>query len=370
MRAADPFGTKPREATSEAATSEVGLVDGLFAVDGELLGLTSLGGGHIHQTWLATYRGSSGRPVRVVLQRLNTVVFTEPDRMADNVARVAAHLDGREAPTAVPAIGGGPVAVDAGGGLWRAWRYVEGRTTGRFEDPGQARAAAGAVARLAARLDDLPGPPLVEPIAGFHDFSRRVAAFETEVADDRAGRACSCGAEIDGVRRAASLAAELDVARDAGLLPERLVHNDAKAGNIVFDEAGRRVRAVLDLDTVAPGTVLFDVGDLIRSGAATGPEDSARVAELDVDLDVALAIADGYRRAVPGLLTDGERSLLPLAGPLMAFEAAMRFLTDHLAGDVYFRVASPGHNLARARNQLRLVERLVAIRPRLAEAAQ
>ena len=177
-----------------------------------------------------------------------------------------------------------------------------------------------------------------------------------------------CPAEIEGVRAAAALTVELDRARTAGLLPERLVHNDAKAANILFDDGGDEVRAVLDLDTVAPGTVLFDVGDLIRSGAATAPEGSTRVADVGVDVEIAVAVNAGYLAAVPALVSDGERSLLPLAGPLMAFEAAMRFLTDHLEGDVYFRIARPGHNLDRARAQLRMVELLTAARPRLTDA--
>ncbi len=277
------------------------------------------------------------------------------------MSRVADHLDGREAARAVPLRSGGGrgVAVGADGSRWRAWRFVAGRTVDRFENPAQARAAGGAIARLTARLADLPGPPLVEPIAGFHDFAHRLARFEAAVAADAAGRLGDCRPEIDAVRRASALAADFNGAVAAGLLPTRLVHNDAKAENLVFDEAGREVRAVVDLDTVAPGTVLFDVGDLIRSGAATGAEDASDPAAVDVDRDVAAAVVEGYTAAGADFLTDGERSALPMAGPLMAFEVAMRFLTDHLAGDVYFRVHRPDHNLARARTQLRLLDRLL-----------
>ncbi len=339
-----------------------------FAVDGRLLACDPLGGGHIHETFLVTFRRPPGRVEQVVFQRVNTDVFADPDLLAANVARVVAHLDGRGAPRLVPTRSGGPgpemEAMEAGadGSRWRAWRFVPGRTMARFEHPAAARAAGGAMARLTARLADLPGPPLVEPIAGFHDFSRRLANLEAAVATDNTDRVAGCGAEIDGVRQASSVADELAAARAAGLLPPRLVHNDAKAANLLFDESGREVRAVIDLDTVAPGTVLFDVGDLIRSGAATGPEDSTDVDRLGVDWAIAHAVVEGYQAAVPGLLSDGERATLPLAGPLMAFEAALRFLTDHLRGDVYFRIARPGHNLARARAQLRLFELLEANR--------
>ncbi len=334
-------------------------LDRHFAVDGRVVACERLGDGHIHDTFLATFRGCSAGLDRIVLQRVNTIVFVDHHLLAANVARVTAHLDGREAPRPVPHRSGAAVmAVGGDGSRWRAWRFVPGRTVRRFEHPAPARAAAGVLARLAARLADLPGPSLVEPIAGFHDFAGRRAAFEAAVAADGAGREAGCRPEIDGVREAMAVADELAAARAAGLLPERLVHNDAKAENIVFDEAGQQVRAIIDLDTVAPGTVLFDVGDLIRSGAATGPEDSTDVGRLGVDHAIAGAVIEGYQAAAPDLLTDGERASMGLAGPLMAFEAALRFLTDHLAGDVYFRIGRPGHNLDRARAQLRLVELL------------
>lgn len=332
--------------------------EGVIPGAAELVSVEPLGGGHIHQTFLATCRHPTGRWERLVVQRVNTEVFTDPVLLAANVARVAAHLDGREAPRAA----GAGTVTGADGSWWRAWAYLPGRTRRRFATPAQAAGAAAAVARLAGRLADLPGPPLVEPITGFHDFGRRVRDFEVAVAADCHRRGAGCRAEVEGVRSAAVVVADFDRARAAGLLPERVVHNDAKAENVLFEEDGEGVRAVLDLDTVAPGTVLFDVGDLIRSGAATGPEDSTDVDRLGADPAIVAAVTAGYVGGAGGWLTDGERSLLYLAGPLMAFEAALRFLTDHLAGDVYFQIARPGHNLDRCRAQLRLCERLGQLR--------
>ncbi|MEA2704084.1 MAG: hypothetical protein QOD63_2029 [Actinomycetota bacterium] len=297
-------------------------------------------------------------------QRVNVGVFASPERVAANVGRVVAHLGSVGVPVPVPV-----AAVDAGcdafardreGGLWRAYHYVDGTTVSRFLTLAQAGQAAGAFARLAAALEGLPGPPLIEPIRGFHDFDARLGAFERAVAADAVGRAADCRQEIAAVRAASTLVTELSGAHAAGRLPVRTVHNDAKADNLVFGDDGTVV-AVLDLDTVAPGTVLFDVGDLVRSGAATSSEDGDP-AEVDVDAQVAAAIVAAYAEAVPGWLTDGERELLPLAGPLMTFEASLRFLTDHLDGDRYFRVDAPGRNLARARAQLALLDRLQAMR--------
>ena len=289
-------------------------------------------------------------------QRVNVGVFTDPEHLLDNVVRVAAHLG---SPVPVPGTDGRPFGRDADGGLWRAYRYVEGTTVARFGNVDQARSAAATFARLVARLSDLPGPTLVEPIPGFHDFDARLRRFRQVVAADSHGRLVGCAGEADAVEAASSLVRDLADARAAGLLPVRTVHNDAKAENVVFD--GDTAVAVLDLDTVAPGTVLFDVGDLVRSGATTGREDGDPGA-VRVRADVVAAIMDGYMDAVPGLLTDSERDLLPLAGPLMTFEAALRFLTDHLEGDVYFRIDSPEQNLTRARAQLALLERLNELR--------
>jgi Ser/Thr protein kinase RdoA (MazF antagonist) len=292
-----------------------------------------------------------------VQQRVNVDVFTDPALLAANLGRVTAHLG---MPARVLGDDGRPYCRDAEGRLWRAYRYVDGTIVGRFENVDQARSAAGAFARLVARLADLPGPPLVGPIAGFHDFDARLAAFHRAVAADTRGRLAQCGVEVDAVEAASSLVNELNAARAAGRLPERTVHNDAKIDNVVFD--GDTAIAVLDLDTVGPGTVLFDVGDLVRSGAATAGEDEPGA--VGVRADIVAAVIDGYVDAVPGMLTDGERDLLPLAGPLMAFEAALRFVTDHLQGDVYFRTDGPGHNLVRARAQLALLEALDRLRRR------
>lgn len=283
-------------------------------------------------------------------------VFVDPERLLDNVGRLAAHLGCLEP---VPSADGRPFCRDAECRLWRAYRYVEGTTVARFENVEQARSAAAAFARLVTRLDDLPGPTLVEPIPGFHDFDARLARFRRVASADSHGRLGECGDEVDAVEAASSLVRDLAHARAAGLLPVRTVHNDAKAENMVFD--GDTAIVVLDLDTVAPGTVLFDVGDLVRSGATTGREDGDPGA-MGVRADIVAAIMDGYMNAVPGLLTDGERDLLPLAGPLMTFEAALRFLTDHLEGDVYFHTDRPGQNLTRARAQLALLERLNELR--------
>lgn len=303
--------------------------------------------------------------MRVVHQRLNTSVFADLETLMDNVARVTAHL-GARAPGPRHAVrlrragDGRPYVLDAAGAPWRTLDFIEGaRTVARFDGPARAEEAAATAARLVADLADL-SPPLPEVIPRFHDIVRRVEVLAQAAAADTAGRAGECRAEVDAVLARAGVAHEVAAARADGRLPERTVHNDAKAENLLFDAATGAGLCLVDLDTVGPGTVLFDVGDLVRSGAARLPEDGSAVTgdTAVVDHDVVDAVLAGYARAGAGFLTAGEVELLPLAGPLMALEAAARFLTDHLQGDVYFKNEGPGHNLRRARNQLRLFDAL------------
>jgi aminoglycoside phosphotransferase (APT) family kinase protein len=315
-----------------------------------------LGRGHIHQTFVARYRGDDGAALELVHQRVNTAVFADVDTLAANLQRVTAHLGGPL--RLVPAVGGGALARDDQGALWRTLTYVAGaRTHHRFADPAQAAAGAAAAARLVGDLADLPGPPLREVIPGFHDVEGRLADLARAASEDPAGRARDCRAALDAALGHAAVAAEVAAARHDGRLPERTVHNDAKVDNVAFDERSGAAVCLVDLDTVGPGTVLFDVGDLVRSGAPTGPEDGDP-ARTGVRADIVDAVLGAYADAGAAWLTGPEVDLLPLAGPLMALEAAARFLTDHLRGDVYFAVDGPGHNLRRARNQLRVLELL------------
>ena len=327
-----------------------------------------LGRGHIHQTFLATYgtglRPAGGGVVRVVHQRVNTSVFADLDTLMANLVRVTTHLGARAAgPRHAVRLrltpDGRPYVLDRAGAPWRTLDFIEGaRTVARFDGPDQAEEAAATAARLVADLADLT-PPLPEVIPRFHDIVRRVETLAEAAEADTAGRVAGCGNEVAAVGDRAGVAHRVAAARADGRLPERTVHNDAKAENFLFDDATGAGLCLVDLDTVGPGTVLFDVGDLVRSGAARLPEDGEPPAGAAVvDHAVVSAILAGYAGAGAGFLTDAEVDLLPLAGPLMALEAAARFLTDHLQGDVYFKIEGPGHNLRRARNQLRIFDEL------------
>lgn len=316
---------------------------------------TVLGGGHIHASFLA-----SGPAGRVVVQCLNQDVFRDLDALCGNVERMVGHLATRCArPLRLCATASGALhTTDEQSRRWRAFDYLEG-TEAR-----ETVASAAAAARVAAAfggflrlLRDLPAPPLAEVIPGFHDLAGRIDALERAVRADPMGRAPGLGAELAAAR--AIGAALVDPVRVAvATLDVRPVHNDAKVANVRFAEGGDEVVAVVDLDTVMPGVVLHDIGELVRTLASPAAEDETDLGRVQVDDERVAAAVEGFVAGAGDALSAAERRLLGLGGPWLALENGVRFLTDHLLGDVYFRVQRPGHNLDRARVQLRLAELL------------
>jgi Ser/Thr protein kinase RdoA (MazF antagonist) len=341
-----------------------------FRLEGRLVACEALKRGHIHDTFVASCE-RSGRMLRYVLQCLNTHVFRDAESVMENLLRVTEHqrraleragaadVD-RRVLRVLRARDGRPWHVDDDGRLWRGFPYVE-HTVSR-ERPahaGQALEAARAFGRFAACLADLPPPRLRVTIEGFHDLSGRRAALEDALARDPHGRAAGLGREVVAARAAGErIAALVDEAR----LPRRVVHNDCKLNNLLFDADRDEALCVVDLDTVMEGALHHDFGELVRTATNPRPEDEPDPETVRVDLELHAALAQGYLEGAAELFTAGELAALPLAGARMAFENSIRFLTDYLLGDVYFRVVRPSHNLDRHRSQLRLAQRLLDAR--------
>lgn len=315
-----------------------------FALGGEVAGLERQPGGHINQSWRVSVAGA-GAARRYLLQRINSHVFPQPELVMDNVARVTNHLAG--AITLVPTHHGKQWLSDDSG-VWRVFPFIEHVVARQHANTAaEAEAAGYAYGRFQQQLASLPGPRLHEMIPGFHDTPARVTALERAVAEDRCGRVTNVRAEIESLLARHHLAHALD-----GAGPERIVHNDAKFANLLLNDAGQVV-AIVDLDTVMPGLPLHDYGDLVRSIASGLPEDW--LGEQVIRTDLVEGAARGYLRGAGDLLSDGERELLPVAARVITYEQAVRFLTDYLEGDHYFRTERPGHNLDRARAQARLL---------------
>jgi Ser/Thr protein kinase RdoA (MazF antagonist) len=343
-----------------------------FALDGPVSEIAPLAGGHIHDS----YRVEAGSRI-YLLQRINPEVFPRPEVMLENVCAVSAYRAerlrataaadwGRRAPVQIPPRAGDGVgdAVWDGTAWWRLFTFVGGAVAHqRATNAGLAREAGRAFGALLRLLADWDRPPLRESLPAFHDTERRVLDLDRAVAGDTAGRVAAAGKEIEMALRYRPLAAVLPPLLAAGAVPRRLVHNDAKISNVLCDARSGAWLCVVDLDTVMPGTALYDFGDLVRSTVSPADEDEADVSRIDVRLDLFEALTQGYLETAGTILSAQERDLLVFAGELITFEQAIRFLTDHLEGDRYYRVARPGHNLTRARAQLAL---LAALRRRQA----
>jgi hypothetical protein len=334
-----------------------------FAVDGAPGAIAPHGRGHIHDSFVAEVATSAG-PRRYLLQRFNDGVFADPEAVTANIATVAAHVrrkkaargdtdDGRSVLTLVPTRDGEWLERDEEGRPWRAFEFIEGAVAReRAERPEDARVAARGFAAFLRDLAD--APPLAETLPHFHDTPRRLAALHSALHADHRRRAATARDAIRAVEERAALAAALTGLASRGGLPQRAVHNDTKIDNLLLDAASGRELCVIDLDTVMPGLALYDFGDLVRSLAAATPEDEPDPAKVSARPEIVVAAAQGWIEGMgPGLLS-AERERLVLAARVLAFELAVRFLTDYLLGDVYFKTRRPGQNLDRCRAQLAL----------------
>ena len=314
-----------------------------------------------------------------VAQRLNPVAFHDPTALMRNSLQVLAHMRAamekeglsceRRLLEFLPGRDGTYIfREEAGeGGFWRMYRYIDHAIAyDRITDPRQFYEAGRGFGRFQHDLADLPADCLAETIPDFHNTPKRFARFLQAVEEDRAGRADRVREEIAFFEAHRELMGSVVPMLESGELPLRVNHNDTKLNNVLLDEATGEALCVIDLDTVMPGTVLYDFGDAIRSGASTAAEDEEDLSKVSLDLDLFRAFTKGFLRECGALLTPTERELLPLGCLVITLELAMRFLTDYLDGDRYFKVRYTDHNLIRARAQMALFADMEKKRERMA----
>lgn len=328
------------------------------------------GHGHINDTFAVTF-DQAGTAVRYVFQRINQRIFKDIPALMENISRVTAHAtlksaergddDARRALTLVPARDGKPYHRDDDGGWWRCYLFVEGaQTHDLIESPRQAREAARAFGEFQQLLVDLPGGRLHETIPDFHHTRGRFEKLQHALAIDAHGRAAQVAAEMAFVRSRESLVDCLLNLQQRGELPERITHNDTKLNNVMIDDATQAGVCVIDLDTVMPGLALYDFGDMVRSATNAAVEDERDLSRVSARLSIFEPLVEGYLAAARPFLNEAEIAHLAVSGRLITLEIGMRFLTDFLEGDVYFKTRRPGHNLDRARNQFALVRSMEA----------
>lgn len=339
-----------------------------FDLGGPIEGVVPVAGGHINHSYRIDV---TGRADRYLLQRVNSAVFPHPDWVMHNVANVTRHLAaspglaGRRTLILVPAQDGAAWVTTPDGACWRMYPFIPNAIVREHVGgPDDARAAGSAFGEFLRLVGDYDGPALYDTLPGFHDTVARFAQLESAVRRDPCGRAMGARAEIVAAMGVRGLADRL--APRLARLPRRIVHNDAKLSNVLLDERSGVPLCVIDLDTVMPGLVLHDFGDLVRSLTSPTAEDEADLTKVFVRPELFEAMAQGYLAAAGPVLSPEERELLVHGGQLIILEQAVRFLTDHLEGDRYYRISRPALNLIRCRTQLKLFSSAVESEAELA----
>ena len=337
-----------------------------FAIDGVFQAVEPFPGGHINDSYLLRFDEAGGSR-RYLLQRINRAVFPRPEELMANIERVTTHIlrwltdEGagdldRRVLRLVRSRDGRTWHRTSTGDYWRTYHFVE-RTTVRqtVRMAEEARRAGQAFGEFQRLLADYDRPRLHETIPDFHNTPLRLKTLEQAVTEDVCGRVREAQAEIDFVQAHRGLTSVLLDLHRAGELPERIVHNDAKISNVLLDADTGAALCVTDLDTVMPGLSLYDCGDMIRSMASPCAEDESDTARVTVELPLFEAMIHGYLLAANAFLLPVERDHIVQAGLVITLEQGMRFLTDYLTGDTYYKTSRPEQNLDRCRTQLRLV---------------
>ena len=338
-----------------------------FQIYGEILHAETLKIGHINETYTATY-DQGGTRVRYIHQKINRNVFKKPEAVMNNVVRVTSHLrkkqEARNARDAtrrslvvIPTREGNSFYENGDHEVWRTFVFVEGvETYEAVQSPEQAYQAGRAFGEFQLLLVDLPGERLHETIPYFHHTRRRFSALQRAIEEDRYNRSKDAKAEIEFALKRESI---VDVILDAMAkrkIPERVTHNDTKFNNVMLDVLTGEAMCIVDLDTVMPGCALYDFGDMVRTTTSPTLEDEPDLSKVRMQMPMFKKLAQGYLSTAGQFLTKAEKSHIAFSGKLITFEIGIRFLTDFLAGDTYFRIHRPAHNLDRCRTQFKLVD--------------
>lgn len=325
-----------------------------FKIDGELKDAMPYGEGHINQTFLVITTKK-----RYILQKMNTYVFPKHKELMENILNVTNHLNKKGIETLKLNYTKDGHHYIAGDECYRLYDFIENSITYQSaESPEVFEASGFSFGEFQNYLSDFDASKLHEVIANFHNTKIRYENFLKSLKNDAKNRAKDVQEEIDFINQRKNTYSKVVDLIAKGELPLRVTHNDTKLNNILFDATTNKPRAVIDLDTIMPGSLLYDFGDSIRFGASTAAEDEKDLSKVSFSLTLFKAYATGFLSAVKNSITEKELELIPFGCYLMTIECGMRFLTDYLDGDVYFKTHYDNHNLVRARTQLKLAKEM------------
>ncbi len=338
-----------------------------FNFQGKYISAEELTSGNINSTYLLTYKQADGNIKQYVLQKINTVAFKKPQELMTNIQLVVDHITAAMARSNIDcnrrtlqfvcSKQGNYIYYDDNNQYWRSYVFIDdARAYDSIENPQHFYEAGRGFGEFQKYLFDFPADKLTATIPDFHNTTKRFYAFVAAVAEDKAGRVSSLEKEIDFFFERRKMMNKILALSEAGVLPERVTHNDTKLNNVLIDNATGKALCVIDLDTVMPGSILYDYGDAIRYGACTAAEDEPDLSKIGIDMNLFRLFTDGFVSEIANTITEDEIKNLPLGVLVITCELAMRFLTDYINGDEYFKVKYPEHNLIRAHAQMKLLE--------------
>ena len=348
-------------------TYRISQISSQFAIDGKFVSGQEIESGLINMTYLAEYETEDGEKSRYVLQRINDQVFPEPHTVMRNISKVTKHINrkvfrqkrdfGGQTLNLYPGRDGKDFVEGPEGGVWRCYNYIEGCCNYDIvENTRQAYQAAKAFGAFQDLISDLSPNEISITIPDFHNTPSRYRKLMKAIEEDAFDRVKLVRNEIEFIKKREEIVHVLTDHMESGRLKERITHNDTKLNNVMIDEATDEAVCVIDLDTVMPGLTLYDFGDLVRTATSPAAEDERNLSKVEMRMPMFEALVEGYLETARNFLTPLEVELLPFSGKLISFEVALRFLTDYLQGDGYFRVTREGQNLDRCRTQLALVK--------------
>ncbi len=334
----------------------------IYGLKGEIICFNPVLNGHINHTYHIIIKNSVGE-TRYIIQQINSHVFREPQKIMNNIKAITDWLRDKkngsscDVLTFLETTSGANHVVFDDGNFWRIANYIKNSITlEKVESAETMRRTGFAFGNFQQKLSDMPHDMLSETIPDFHNTKKRIADFFVKVNEDPCGRAASVSEDIAFFERHRDRFSLLEDLRVRGELPTRVIHNDTKCNNIMFDACTGEPLTVIDLDTVMPGLVAYDFGDAVRCAANYAAEDETDLSKVELNMEYFESFTDGYMSAARSFLTPAEVKYLPLSSPTIAFELASRFLADHIDGDNYFRIHRPNHNLERARCQMKLCQ--------------
>ena len=346
--------------------SQIDLAIQNFDFEGKVIDKKPLKKGHINDTFCIVCETENKQNKKYILQKINTNIFKNPDELMENVVNVTSYIrkivienggnPERETLNIIPTKNGENYYKGKDGDCFRVYKFIEDATTydlvQNAQDFYESAVAFGNFQRL---LSDFPANTLYETIPNFHNTVDRLNKLKQAIQKDAVNRVKNVKEEIDFVLNREKDCHIICDLLEKGEIPLRVTHNDTKLNNIMIDNKTKKAICVIDLDTVMPGTVLNDFGDSIRFGASTALEDEQDLSKVECSMELFEAYTKGFIEGVKGNLTDKEKEMLPMGAKIITLECGIRFLTDYLQGDTYFKIDRDNHNLDRARTQFKLV---------------